>query len=189
MNSFIFEICEKNEIYLLVHKIEICKFQISNKSNGFPVRYSDTCGPCALTFVSVSRQSMSVSMRISTSFSVIRYFLKISPRLQNFVFFLGIRRPVDLQDLFTFQFQFPHHFLLPLSWHASDETGKQHEEVVQVKFLKIKLISKNSIFRSIIDRIEEWSTGMADVICVNSEFTASVVRDTFNSLQNRQLRG
>ncbi|PAV56914.1 hypothetical protein WR25_15757 isoform C [Diploscapter pachys] len=48
--------------------------------------------------------------------------------------------------------------------------------------------SMKKLYRSVIDRIEEWSTGMADMICVNSEFTASVVRDTFKSLQNHQLR-
>ncbi|PIO53764.1 hypothetical protein TELCIR_24888, partial [Teladorsagia circumcincta] len=38
-----------------------------------------------------------------------------------------------------------------------------------------------------LDSIEEFSTGLADVICVNSLFTASVVKKTFKSLQNREL--
>ncbi|VDO29233.1 unnamed protein product [Haemonchus placei] len=41
--------------------------------------------------------------------------------------------------------------------------------------------------RYVLDSIEEFSTGLADVICVNSLFTAAVVRKTFKSLHNREL--
>ncbi|KAK6039655.1 hypothetical protein COOONC_22840 [Cooperia oncophora] len=46
-----------------------------------------------------------------------------------------------------------------------------------------------SVYRYFLDSIEEFSTGLADVICVNSLFTASVVKKTFKSLQNRELSG
>ncbi|VDL84960.1 unnamed protein product [Nippostrongylus brasiliensis] len=45
-----------------------------------------------------------------------------------------------------------------------------------------------SIYRHFLDSIEEFSTGQADVICVNSLFTASVVKETFKSLQHRELK-
>ncbi|EPB71010.1 glycosyltransferase, group 1 family protein [Ancylostoma ceylanicum] len=38
-----------------------------------------------------------------------------------------------------------------------------------------------------LDSIEEFSTGLADVICVNSMFTASVFKQTFKSLKDREL--
>ncbi|KIH60084.1 glycosyltransferase, group 1 family protein [Ancylostoma duodenale] len=38
-----------------------------------------------------------------------------------------------------------------------------------------------------LDSIEEFSTGLADVICVNSLFTASVFKQTFKSLKDREL--
>ncbi|CAD6199806.1 unnamed protein product [Caenorhabditis auriculariae] len=44
-----------------------------------------------------------------------------------------------------------------------------------------------SAYRFVLDSVEEWTTSMADVICVNSEFTAAVVRQTFPSLANRHL--
>ncbi|XGW05383.1 hypothetical protein V3C99_016053 [Haemonchus contortus] len=44
-----------------------------------------------------------------------------------------------------------------------------------------------SLYRYFLDSIEEFSTGLADVICVNSLFTAAVVKKTFKSLQNREL--
>ncbi|UMM18910.1 hypothetical protein L5515_014763 [Caenorhabditis briggsae] len=42
-------------------------------------------------------------------------------------------------------------------------------------------------YRIVIDWIEECSTGLADVICVNSNFTKGVVQETFKSLQSREL--
>ncbi|EFO91482.1 hypothetical protein CRE_11767 [Caenorhabditis remanei] len=44
-----------------------------------------------------------------------------------------------------------------------------------------------SFYRVIIDWIEEYTTGLADVICVNSKFTKGVVVETFKSLQSREL--
>ncbi|VDD96476.1 unnamed protein product [Enterobius vermicularis] len=42
-----------------------------------------------------------------------------------------------------------------------------------------------TVYRSFIDRIEEWSTGMADLICVNSKFTEEVAQATFKSLTKK----
>lgn len=44
-----------------------------------------------------------------------------------------------------------------------------------------------SIYRFLFDTIEEVSTSYADKIVVNSEFTRSVVYNTFKSLRNKQL--
>lgn len=44
-----------------------------------------------------------------------------------------------------------------------------------------------SLYRKPIDFIEEFSTGCADVIVVNSQFTSSVVRKTFKTLRDRSL--
>ncbi|CAB3403717.1 unnamed protein product [Caenorhabditis bovis] len=44
-----------------------------------------------------------------------------------------------------------------------------------------------SIYRYVLDKFEEYTTSLADVICVNSKFTASIVRNTFKSLKNREL--
>lgn len=44
-----------------------------------------------------------------------------------------------------------------------------------------------AVYRYFLDSVEEYSTGLADVICVNSFFTAAVVKETFKSLQNRDL--
>lgn len=41
-----------------------------------------------------------------------------------------------------------------------------------------------SFYRKIMDFIEEWTTGMADLILVNSKFTGGVFRDTFSSLRS-----
>ncbi|XP_060577207.1 alpha-1,3/1,6-mannosyltransferase ALG2-like isoform X1 [Ruditapes philippinarum] len=40
------------------------------------------------------------------------------------------------------------------------------------------------IYRAPIDLLEEWTTGMAHIVLVNSKFTASVFQDTFRSLRN-----
>lgn len=42
-------------------------------------------------------------------------------------------------------------------------------------------------YRSPLDRLEEWSTGLADHILVNSEFTLGVVKETFKSLKYRNI--
>jgi len=44
------------------------------------------------------------------------------------------------------------------------------------------------IYRLPLDLFEEWSTGLADVILVNSEFTKKTVKRTFKSLKDRDLR-
>lgn len=44
-----------------------------------------------------------------------------------------------------------------------------------------------AFYRNIIDWIEEYTTGLADVICVNSNFTKNVVRETFKSLASQEL--
>lgn len=43
------------------------------------------------------------------------------------------------------------------------------------------------IYRSLIDWLEERTTGMADIVLVNSNFTRSVVRRTFETLSKREL--
>uniref|UniRef100_A0AC34QGF7 Alpha-1,3/1,6-mannosyltransferase ALG2 n=2 Tax=Panagrolaimus sp. JU765 TaxID=591449 RepID=A0AC34QGF7_9BILA len=42
-------------------------------------------------------------------------------------------------------------------------------------------------YRFFLDLFEAWSTGKADLICVNSKFTENVVRKTFKSLANKDL--
>lgn len=49
-----------------------------------------------------------------------------------------------------------------------------------------KSLSKK-IYRWPIDMIEAWSTGLADVILVNSNFTSKVVKQTFTNLKDREL--
>ncbi|KAL4237103.1 hypothetical protein ACF0H5_005484 [Mactra antiquata] len=53
-------------------------------------------------------------------------------------------------------------------------------------FPDMLLAKRNSflkrIYRAPIDWVEEWTTGMADVVLVNSKFTASVFKETFTSL-------
>ncbi|MFH4978256.1 hypothetical protein AB6A40_004965 [Gnathostoma spinigerum] len=44
-----------------------------------------------------------------------------------------------------------------------------------------------TIYRYLVDGMEEWTTGMADLICVNSNFTKKVVYQTFPSLKDRKL--
>lgn len=44
-----------------------------------------------------------------------------------------------------------------------------------------------NLYRKPIDFFEEWSTSLADKIVVNSNFTGTVVRQTFTSFRNRQL--
>ncbi|EGT51710.1 hypothetical protein CAEBREN_25681 [Caenorhabditis brenneri] len=56
-----------------------------------------------------------------------------------------------------------------------------------------KLLTKRdgtfkSFYRNFIDWVEERSTGLADAICVNSNFTKGVVRETFKSLQSHDLK-
>jgi hypothetical protein len=46
----------------------------------------------------------------------------------------------------------------------------------------IQLLRKKKIYRKPIDVLEEATTGMADLISVNSSFTASTVANTFQSL-------
>lgn len=43
------------------------------------------------------------------------------------------------------------------------------------------------LYRYCLDSFEAWSTGKADLICVNSKFTEGVVRETFKSLGNKDL--
>ena len=43
------------------------------------------------------------------------------------------------------------------------------------------------LYRWFVDRLEAWSTAKADLICVNSEFTESVVRETFTAISEREL--
>ncbi|KAK0409536.1 hypothetical protein QR680_004606 [Steinernema hermaphroditum] len=44
-----------------------------------------------------------------------------------------------------------------------------------------------SFYRFFIDGVEEWTTARADIICVNSKFTAGIVKETLPRLRNRQL--
>ncbi|XP_013773548.1 alpha-1,3/1,6-mannosyltransferase ALG2-like [Limulus polyphemus] len=44
------------------------------------------------------------------------------------------------------------------------------------------------LYRAPLDWLEEWTTGMAQTVLVNSKFTAEVFRQTFQSLQNVQLQ-
>jgi alpha-1,3/alpha-1,6-mannosyltransferase len=44
-----------------------------------------------------------------------------------------------------------------------------------------------TVYRKPLDLFEEWSTGLADLVLVNSKFTRSVVQRTFKSLRNREL--
>ncbi|KJH40728.1 deoxyribose-phosphate aldolase [Dictyocaulus viviparus] len=59
-------------------------------------------------------------------------------------------------------------------------------------FPDVLLTNRNSVLKSFyrffLDAIEEYSTGLADVICVNSLYTASVVKQTFSTLRNRELK-
>jgi alpha-1,3/alpha-1,6-mannosyltransferase len=55
-----------------------------------------------------------------------------------------------------------------------------------------KLLTKReslmkTLYRKPLDLFEEWSTGLADTILVNSKFTRNVVQQTFKSLRNREL--
>lgn len=54
------------------------------------------------------------------------------------------------------------------------------------------LTSRDSLLKTLyripIDLYEEWSTSLADIILVNSQFTKVVVRKTFKSLSNRVLQ-
>uniref|UniRef100_A0A0N4ZQ18 Alpha-1,3/1,6-mannosyltransferase ALG2 n=1 Tax=Parastrongyloides trichosuri TaxID=131310 RepID=A0A0N4ZQ18_PARTI len=43
-------------------------------------------------------------------------------------------------------------------------------------------------YRYFLDIFEGWTTSLSHVICVNSKFTESVVRDTFSLLKNRELK-
>lgn len=43
------------------------------------------------------------------------------------------------------------------------------------------------LYRGIIDKIEVWTTGLADLIFVNSRYTESVFKQTFPSLANKKL--
>jgi alpha-1,3/alpha-1,6-mannosyltransferase len=43
-------------------------------------------------------------------------------------------------------------------------------------------------YRWFLDSFEAWSTGKADLICVNSEFTEGVFRETFPSLAHHELQ-
>ncbi|EYB97294.1 hypothetical protein Y032_0142g2342 [Ancylostoma ceylanicum] len=53
--------------------------------------------------------------------------------------------------------------------------------------LTTRATAMKSLYRYFLDSIEEFSTGLADVICVNSMFTASVFKQTFKSLKDREL--
>uniref|UniRef100_A0AAJ7SIP7 Alpha-1,3/1,6-mannosyltransferase ALG2 n=1 Tax=Petromyzon marinus TaxID=7757 RepID=A0AAJ7SIP7_PETMA len=48
--------------------------------------------------------------------------------------------------------------------------------------------SLRRFYRLPLDHAEEWATGLAHRLCVNSRFTASVFRETFPSLSHRPLR-
>lgn len=50
-----------------------------------------------------------------------------------------------------------------------------------------KLLTKRDsklkeLYRVPIDKLEEWSTGMADTVTVNSQFTAGMFRKSFKSI-------
>uniref|UniRef100_A0A1I7YYM9 Alpha-1,3/1,6-mannosyltransferase ALG2 n=1 Tax=Steinernema glaseri TaxID=37863 RepID=A0A1I7YYM9_9BILA len=44
-----------------------------------------------------------------------------------------------------------------------------------------------AFYRFFLDWLEEWSTAKADIICVNSKFTAGIVKETLPRLKNRDL--
>ncbi|VDK18256.1 unnamed protein product [Anisakis simplex] len=44
------------------------------------------------------------------------------------------------------------------------------------------------LYRYVVDRLEGWSIGMADLICVNSNFTKGVVAETFPHLDATKLK-
>lgn len=69
---------------------------------------------------------------------------------------------------------------------------KEFQIVFYCHFPDQLLTSRDSLvktlYRKPLDYFEEWSTGLADTILVNSNFTASVVRKTFKRLAGQNLR-
>ncbi|KAF4741365.1 Alpha-1,3-mannosyltransferase-like protein, partial [Perkinsus olseni] len=51
-----------------------------------------------------------------------------------------------------------------------------------------RTLALKRLYRYPVDRLEEVTTGMADCIAVNSEFTKHTTRETFPSLKDKELR-
>ncbi|GMM29609.1 GDP-Man:Man(1)GlcNAc(2)-PP-dolichol alpha-1,3-mannosyltransferase [Martiniozyma asiatica (nom. inval.)] len=60
--------------------------------------------------------------------------------------------------------------------HFPDQLLANHEGLIR------------NIYRKLFDFVEEWSTGKADCIVVNSKFTKSIVEKTFKSLNDEELK-
>lgn len=79
-----------------------------------------------------------------------------------------------------------------LKWITNKSTGKRAKILFYCHFPDQLLSQRNStlkkVYRYPIDSYEEYTTGKADMILVNSHFTAGVFRDTFTSLSHINLK-
>lgn len=67
-----------------------------------------------------------------------------------------------------------------------------HKVIYYCHFPDLMLTARKSLLKKLyrwpVDRIEEWTTGMADVVLVNSHFTGKVFREAFQSLKDVPLK-
>ncbi|XP_042884319.1 alpha-1,3/1,6-mannosyltransferase ALG2-like [Penaeus japonicus] len=67
---------------------------------------------------------------------------------------------------------------------TNKEEKKENEEEEDCKRKKSPKSSQlRKSYRFILDKVEEWTTGQADCVLVNSHFTAGVFKETFKSLK------
>ncbi|XP_064476601.1 alpha-1,3/1,6-mannosyltransferase ALG2-like [Ornithodoros turicata] len=68
----------------------------------------------------------------------------------------------------------------------------KHKVVYYCHFPDLMLTDRKSFLKKLyrwpVDRIEEWTTGMADVVLVNSHFTGRVFREAFPSLKDIPIK-
>ncbi|KAI1285472.1 Alpha-1,3/1,6-mannosyltransferase ALG2 [Halotydeus destructor] len=79
-----------------------------------------------------------------------------------------------------------------LKWMSSFRNGRTPKIIFYCHFPDMLLTKRESLLKTVyrkpLDWLEEWTTGAADVILVNSNFTAGVFRKTFTSLAEKPLQ-
>ena len=104
-------------------------------------------------------------------------FNKSDPKLRDLDYLVldQVSAPIPLLKLFSRCFTSKPNFKIIFYCHHPDLLLTDRQSVGKW------------LYRKVIDRIEEWTTGYADLILVNSRYTGQVFRQTFQSLSNQSI--
>ena len=104
-------------------------------------------------------------------------FNKSDPKLRDLDYIVldQVSAPIPLLKWFSWRFTDKPNFKIIFYCHHPDLLLTDRQSVGK------------RLYRKVIDRIEEWTTGYADLILVNSRYTGQVFRETFQTLSDKSI--